>query len=316
MNDSNKRDEDENEPHAVPEIDDRIRDEGIPHNVDAPVYDPFTTPPSEELVEEVKATESEQPLDNNPMLHDPEVARPTPPKPAPTEKSGAPHEELATPSTSAKGSKKPVVVVPPPDEMDRLLLWARENTKIISAAILIVAFGFLALTLQRSGKSARLEVSSQLLNQAATVQALEGLIAEYSDTKAAELAKLRLGALHYSENNHAAAEAAFQRFIAEHPTHPLAADARIGLLRAKSALGQHADALAGFEAFCRDNPSHYLYGDAVMGRVRALKDLGRLDDARVIVEDFIAQHPDSSWNMLAQREIRMIERAARRAPAA
>jgi outer membrane protein assembly factor BamD (BamD/ComL family) len=202
----------------------------------------------------------------------------------------------------------------PPDEMDRLIEWARTHSKFITAAVLVVAFGFLALNLQRSGKTARVEVSSQLLSQASTVQALEGLISEYGGTKAAALAKLRLGALHYSENNYAGAEAAFQRFIAEHGNHPMVNDARIGLFRAKSALGQHTEALAGFEAFCRDHSTHYLYGDAIMGQVRALKDLGRNEDARVLVENFIAQHPESSWTMLAQRELRMIERAAKRAP--
>lgn len=329
MNENEDKRLPDDEPQPDPVVDQQIHD-GIPHGEDAPPYDPFTSPHGEDLINDpeeqpaalasdselasAEDSSSEETLAEEtlaaPEEEDPEAA---PSKvAAETAVAAAAATAVATKSVAPKGAsgskKAKAAAQVEPDELEKAILWFKENSKVVSAAVILILVGSLAVNFYAHHRSNSRNIQSLAFDNAGDPVALRNVMANYPGSDVATLASFTLGGREFEAGNHTAAKEAFDAFVQQHPRHVLSFNARVGAAQCLLALGQAEQALKSFEALAQEQPEHYLKGDIHMGRIRALKDLNRLEDARVVAENFIASEPGRVWLQLAQQQMDSIDR--------
>ncbi len=181
------------------------------------------------------------------------------------------------------------------EELDQLKSVASRHGTSIAIAVGVLVIGLLAGFFVRGRSQASERDAMSLLNTARSAADLETIADQYSSSKVAPLALLRLAKVYYDSGNYGLAIQKYDDFSNTYAEHPFAAAATLGKTHCFEAQGRYSDALAKYRNFAQSEPRHFLTPQAVFGEGRCLEGLWQLDDARIVYETFIAEHPESPW---------------------
>lgn len=194
------------------------------------------------------------------------------------------------------------------DELGRLKALLSRHGLRAALWIGIVALAVATPMTYKNYRADKAAHASALLGSARSVQDLESLVENYSSTKVAPLAELRLAKAFFSGGRYDMALSKYNAFLESFPEHDFVPVAEMGKLHCFEALGRYEQAMRGFEQFLRDNPEHYLTPQAHLGEARCLNTLGMHSQAESRLEDYLATNPARGWASRAQELLDFIEK--------
>ncbi|NQT92331.1 MAG: tetratricopeptide repeat protein [Lentisphaerae bacterium] len=200
-----------------------------------------------------------------------------------------------------------------PEELEQLLLWLRKRgTPLAAGALIVLALVAAVLYARRRSESGEKE-ALVMLSSSRNIQEFESIATEYPDSPAAPLALLRAAKGHYDVGSYAMAIQKYSDFLETYADHVMAAAAELGKIHCTEAMGQTEKALLDFIAFANERPNNFLNSQAVLGQGRCLEQLRRYEEARTLYEDFLAEHADGPWTLVAEERLELVNGQLRRA---
>jgi tetratricopeptide (TPR) repeat protein len=194
-----------------------------------------------------------------------------------------------------------------------LLAWLEVNrTKVLVAAVALVAVGFAIATVRYMREEKELNASGQLLalrvslNQptnAAPVQAsaLLKVAKDFSGTSAAERARLLAATAFFTEGKYADAEREFSAFAKEFPNNPWTAAAAYGVASAQEAQNK-PEAVTTYQRVGSAYANSYVADDAKLALARIYETRQQPDQALRIYNELLLPRPGAQPGEAAHPE--------------
>jgi tetratricopeptide (TPR) repeat protein len=144
---------------------------------------------------------------------------------------------------------------------------------------------------------------SEQTKRARARELLEGVIEDYGNTVAADVAKVYLARILYEQGQADEARRLWGEFLEEHPGHMLAASVRVNLLEQDRAAGKAEAVVEELRAWLgSEKPS--LPTDVLLYELgRSLEELDRADEARDTYRRLADEYPDSPYARDAQAKL-------------
>lgn len=210
-----------------------------------------------------------------------------------------------------------------PEELEQLLAWFRKKGTPLAAGAAILLVLVAALLYARRRSETRKNEAIVMLSSSRSIQDFESIASEHPNSPVAPLAILRAAKGHFDTGSYALALQKYSEFLETHADHAMAAAAELGRIHVSEAMGETEKSLLDFIAFASERPDHYLCPQAVLGQGRCLEQLQRNEEARTVYEDFLADHPEGPWSLVAEEKLEIVnarirkgdQPAARQAPA-
>jgi len=197
------------------------------------------------------------------------------------------------------------------DELAEIKQIIGEYGKPALTVLLVVMIAFSAFQFYNMRKISKIEEASTKLNAARSIPDLEAIVANYSNTQAAEMALIALAKQNFDNANYEVAFTKYEDFIRDYPENNLIDTAKLGRIFCIEARNNDAalqEAATAYAAFTQAHSNSFLAPQAIFGQARCLEQLNQLDQARIIYEDFIANTPDSPWIMMAEDQLEQLSR--------
>ena len=194
-----------------------------------------------------------------------------------------------------------------PEELELAKEWWASHGNAVTAALVALLAVVLGSRWWTSRVEKRENAAMTALQEAATPDALERVIADNDSRHATAIARLRLGAVQYAAGNYELAKAAYADFVASEPRHPLLDNASYGLAQCAEALGDVVESTRLFREFCEDFPDSTLAPLARIGVARGLILQGTEESRRegkAMLDLFLTEHAGEPWAIAADEIIR------------
>lgn len=196
-----------------------------------------------------------------------------------------------------------------PEELLPLYDWWREKgVKSVSAALAIAlaAAGIMGYMHLRKNRIADANIE---LTQANSVEELEGVVAEYGNTKAGNAARIRLAKAYYDASKYENALASYEECENNGVPKGFEDVVTLGRAHALEALEKTEQAFAVYKSFTESRKESYLYPQAAMGLARVTTLQGDKDAAKKILEELKAKKTDeTAWEMAIANLEEIIDR--------
>jgi hypothetical protein len=184
------------------------------------------------------------------------------------------------------------------DEFDIELFWKQHGSKIVYAALGLLAVAIAAYVWQQRAAE-RAEQLSSTLASATDPQRLEQIIRENPGKQPAAQAMLRLADLQFQQGRYADAAGTYKRFADEFSQHPLKQTALLGEATAQEALGNLDAAKSLYNELLKAHPQGYAANAAKMGLARCAEAQGQFKEARQLYEELMAAGQSAGWQQQA-----------------
>ena len=185
----------------------------------------------------------------------------------------------------------------------------RNQKNLIILAILI-AVGAAALVVYRGIEKSRQETAGAALNKAADLAALQAVITEHADTKAARSAMVLLADRQWTEGQQDAAIETLRKFVAENPDHPATYTAQASLGAKLMAQGKTPDATKVFQEPVDEPKARFIAPYALISLGDISRAAGDLEKAEASYNKVKTEFSDSSFADTANRRISTLKAKA------
>ncbi|MCF7849190.1 MAG: tetratricopeptide repeat protein [Kiritimatiellales bacterium] len=192
-------------------------------------------------------------------------------------------------------------------EVAEVLNFIKKYAKMAGAVILFVLLFVMTDSFFKSRRYNKETTADQLLLKAQNADAYKAIADNYKSTPAGPVAMMGLAKEYYNAANYDAAEKLFQEFMDKHPTHEMAPLAELNLIACKEARGHLGDAHLLYSDFAEKHKNTYLAPVAIMAKARCLEALGQFAEAQSAYEDLMIYYPDSSWDSIAQANLKALK---------
>lgn len=194
------------------------------------------------------------------------------------------------------------------EELEALKKWWNSHGNVVTIAAIVVLVAVIGV--QQYGRMKQSASSEALmsLQQAGSPQALEEIIAGNRSSVVTPLARLRLAALYFEQEQYALALSTYEEFLKKHPKHQMLAVAELGLAHSLEANGKVDEAAEKFRAFVEANPDSYLTTTARLGLGRSLILAGKKDDGKAVLDLLITETAGTRWAAYADELVRAKDR--------
>ncbi len=177
------------------------------------------------------------------------------------------------------------------------------NQKGIAVFAILLALGAAGLVIQRGMETNRQEDAGAALVKAEDTAALQGVLVNHADTKAAGSAMVLLANSQWTEGKKDEAIGTLRKFVSENPDHAAIPTAKASLGAKLMAQGKTGDAAKVFEELVADPASAYIAPFALI----SLGDMARADgDLEKAELDYVKvrnDFPDSNFSETATKRI-------------
>ncbi len=200
------------------------------------------------------------------------------------------------------------------EELESLKKWWSAHGNAVTIAMIAILVAVIGV--QQYGRMKKRAASETImtLETARSTQAVEEIIAADKSSVATPLARLRLAAMYFSQEQHALAQSTYEEFLKKHPKHQMAPVAEVGLAHSLEATGKVDEAAEKFRAFVEANTNSYLTTTARLGLGRSLILAGKKDEGKAVLDLLITETAGSRWagyaDELARAKDRLIIPAA------
>lgn len=208
-----------------------------------------------------------------------------------------------------------------------LWVWARNNSRILTIAAVVVVLGTAIGLYYRSSQAAMREQAAATLtevrqtvasgNTALALRDLESFLTRFGNTEASDEARILMAQIHLNEGRHSEAVSAIRQ-LAANPERPLGASAGLLLAAAYEASGNAADAEATYLRVADRAQYPFQQRQALDAAARVRIDQGNLAGAVTVLERLVAATPEDNpeHNLYVMRLAEARARAAQPAATA
>lgn len=152
--------------------------------------------------------------------------------------------------------------------------------------------------------------ASEEAKRARAEELLEGVIADYGNTSAGDVAKVYLARIRYDEGKTDEAKRLWQEFLDAHEDGMLAASVRVNLLELERAAGNTEKVVEDLRASLESQEPSMPTDVLLYELGQSLEELDRTDEARDTYRRLADEYPDSPYAQVAQSKLQELGPAA------
>ncbi len=193
-------------------------------------------------------------------------------------------------------------------EVTEVLVFIKKYIKPVVIVIVVACAITLTNRFFKGQRIQKEDAADSALMQARTVDDLQKVLNDYPSTRAEPMALMRLALEKFNAGQITEAEALYTQLTKEYGDHELAMQAELNLIFCKEAQGQLGEAHLLYGEFAAKDAESFLTPVALMGKARCLEALDLLDEAQVAYEDILVNFPESSWEQIAEANLKVILR--------